>query len=298
MMITACCLLLVLTEFAFSALPQLPQMQVDVTRPTPTRQVRVSTAAELQTAIDNAVKGDEILLTPGSTYAKQNGFVFKPRNDGGWVIVRTDVAYPVDRRIDRNQNLAKLSWSTCTIGFCYVLWESEHKGGDYGWRFELLELVLPDTTGYGTLFSTDYAQYPTAPATSRLIFDRLWIHPAKVTDSAVNGLRCECSQFALINSIIEDIHKQNQESHALSLYQTPGLLFCCFVDVRFVDAVFQRPDSGRQQLLVCLVDRHDHRRRRSCSRRPHSVGHHDHAKLLVQTGCLVPVGVDLRQESL
>lgn len=134
-------------------LPQLPQATVDVSRPTPLRQVRVKDATELQTAINNAKAGDEILLTPGDQlngkivfdyrtkkrpryagvmYAKQNGFVFKPRTDGGWVILRTDVSYPVGQRIDRLQNLAKLSWSTCTIGFCYVLWESDHKGGDYG----------------------------------------------------------------------------------------------------------------------------------------------------------------------
>ena len=90
--------------------PTLPQKQVDVTRPTPLRQVRPADGAALQAAIDAAVAGDEILLMPGATYSKTNGFNFNARKDGGWVILRTDVSYSLDKRIDRQQNLAKLTF--------------------------------------------------------------------------------------------------------------------------------------------------------------------------------------------
>jgi hypothetical protein len=146
--------------------PTLPQKQVDVTRPTPLRQVRPADGAALQAAIDAAVAGDEILLMPGVTYAKTNGFNFNARKDrrmGHSAHRRVLFARQAHRsptkscQIDvqvvvivgrsefalTNRRLIVRLASSCTIGSCYVLWHAAGTGGDFGWRFELFEVVIP-----------------------------------------------------------------------------------------------------------------------------------------------------------
>jgi hypothetical protein len=87
-------LLVVLSTAAAFAMtyPQLPTAVVDVTCcPPVTRTIPVHTAAQLQTALDKAQLGDEIVLDAGSTY--EGNFILRALGGtNGWVTIRSSAA--------------------------------------------------------------------------------------------------------------------------------------------------------------------------------------------------------------
>src|SRR5206468_2106041 len=76
---------------ATATIATLPQATVSTTYPTPVRQVKVPAGSNLQTALNAAQPGDELLLAPGATFTGN----FTLPNKGtstAWITVRTDVS--------------------------------------------------------------------------------------------------------------------------------------------------------------------------------------------------------------
>lgn len=209
-------------SLAVLSAPVLPLATVDVTRPSPLRSVPVSDGAALQTAINAAVDGDEILLSPGALYALPNGFKL-PRRPGstGWVIVRTNLAFPVGTRVSRALNLAVMTYSNAGTSTPHIIeptWPRE--GGVFGFRFELINFRAdyPSNSAIIAIY-TDGGSWPVY---RKLIVDRCWIHPANAGINRGNGIQWQASDFAVINSIIEDIKWPGTESHALGTVEGSG----------------------------------------------------------------------------
>ena len=75
---------------AIATLATLPQATVSTTYPTPVRQVKVAAGSNLQTALNAAQPGDELLLAPGATFT--GNFTLPSKGTStAWITVRTDV---------------------------------------------------------------------------------------------------------------------------------------------------------------------------------------------------------------
>ncbi len=195
--------------------PELPRAIPDTVRPTATRTVRATTAAELQSAIDNAVAGDEILLTPGTTYSRSQGFTLPARNDGGWVTIRGDMpSVAKDVRVDSTLNFPVL---TCTGTVCSTVSASEP--GDHGWRFETLEI----TGGWdGTTAMVALHPSPATDVINRMVFDRVYVHAGDPNWDLRRCFMANVAGFALLRSVVTECHQRGFDSQAVLVWNTPG----------------------------------------------------------------------------
>ena len=77
------------------------------------------------------------------------------------------------------------------------------------------------------------------------------MHPVSQTSQSLDGIRCLCSHGAVINSIIEDIHWQNRETHCISGYEVPGPLLISnnFLSASSIGVLFGGADARRAELL-------------------------------------------------
>lgn len=179
-----------------AAVAELPRDTAATPYPAMKQQVRLSLIANLQSALNNAQPGDEILLPPGSSFT---GDFMLPKHAGAgaasctsWIIVRTDVpdsllGAPGVRMTPsraRALSLAKIqtpdnqqaigsAWGVANVG-C--------------WRLVGLE-ILPGPTGNdvnGLVRFGDHAETDSTHQAHHLVLDRSYVH-GSATPSPKNG---------------------------------------------------------------------------------------------------------------
>ena len=73
-----------------AALPEGPRVTVDTTLPTVTGQtITVAAGGSLQSAVDSAQPGDQIVLQAGATYG---AVTLRTKNGSGWILIRSSRA--------------------------------------------------------------------------------------------------------------------------------------------------------------------------------------------------------------
>lgn len=244
---------LVLLSLALASIPAptLPASMNPNPPFSPSRTIRPTNGAQLQAALNSAVDNDLILLQPGVTYSTTSvGFLLSPRVSSGWVVVRTEgVAHPATDRVVKTLNLAKIQSANASPEFAYAI--LANTGGWFGFRFELVEIVGVNGQRRIVSITGGNRVAPTDPLPAGFIFDRVWIRPNAATDENSFGISGSANvrkkerfffllikfsqQFALINSIVEDIHAAtalNQESKCLGFIE--GSVF--LIDNNFLSA--------------------------------------------------------------
>jgi hypothetical protein len=203
---------------------ELPRASVSTTYPAITRKVRVPAGANLQTAIDAAQPGDELLLAPGATYTGE----FLLRNKGtstAWIVIRTDVSdaalgAPGTRMTPsraRSLNLAKILTPTNQPAL-YTALSAHH--------YRLTGVEISATGGrdvYSLLAFGDGsgAQNSLAVVANNLILDRSYVHGL----SNLNLRRCmtlNSATSAVIDSWLGECHSNMGDSQAILGTSGPG----------------------------------------------------------------------------
>ena len=204
---------------------ELPRTTVNTAYPVPARQIRVPAGANLQSAIDAAQPGDELLLAPGASYVG-NFYLRDKGTSTQWVTIRTDlsdaaIGAPGTRMTPSrasSANLAKILtpniYSTITTDLT-----AHH------WRFSGVEIGtvpgVPEMNVIVRLGDNTTAQNSAATTANNLIFDRTYIH-AQATGSARRCIMLNSASTAVVDSWVSECHSNNGDSQAILGHNGPG----------------------------------------------------------------------------
>ena len=209
-----------------SATPaELPRATVNTAYPSPARQVRVPSGADLQAAINAAQPGDELLLAPGAVYI---GNFWLPNKGGSssWITIRTDVSdaaigAPGTRMTPSRAagaNLARIQspniYSTITTDLT-----AHH------YRFTGVEIGATssanDINAIVRFGDNTTAQNSAATTANNLILDRTYIHGLP----NLSTRRCvmlNSASTAVIDSWLSECHSNDGDSQAIVGWNGPG----------------------------------------------------------------------------
>lgn len=208
------------------ALPAAPAL-LSVTYPTVTgRQWLVRAGDNLQSALNNAKRGDEIVLQAGATFT---GNFTLPAKSGtianGWIIVRSEKLslLPAGARVVPSQ--ASLMAKIVTPGVSPAI-RTATSGSTSGWYLAGLELTIaPSVTKqqYGVIWLGDGSglQNSLSAVASDLVLDRLYIH-AQTTTYVSRCVQFNSKRTAIINSYVSECHAKGYDSQAIAGWNGPG----------------------------------------------------------------------------
>lgn len=180
----------------------------------------VRSTDELQAAIDSAIPGQTIWLTPGQLYTGHIRLPAWKGADTRPIVIRTGGAdaVPDGTRLtpDRAAKLAKLQ----SPDNAPVL--STSPGARY-WRIELVEF-LPNRGGEDDIIAlggsrTNQTDRATVP--SDLVLDRVYIHGDPAAGQK-RGIALNSSRTTISNSYIADIKADGTDSQAIAGWNGPG----------------------------------------------------------------------------
>src|SRR5262249_15877738 len=185
------------------------------------RRVPVSSGAELQRALDNALAGDVIALAPGATLRAPDGsFVLRNRSipANQWVIVRSASpafddggAVPPNTRVSRdNANAMPQLRATANNAPAIVA-----EDGARGYRLVGLDI------GADASVSQLVNLVDLRPGSSDIVVDRCYLH-GNDTGNFRRGVILSGARIAVIESDIENIHDGNTDSQAVGGSLGPG----------------------------------------------------------------------------
>jgi hypothetical protein len=202
----------------------LPRASVNTAYPTPVRQVRVPAGANLQSAIDAAQPGDELLLAPGASYVGN----FYLRNKGSstaWITIRTDlsdgaIGSPGTRMTPSraaSANLAKIMtpniYSTITTDLT-----AHH------WRLTGVEIGATTSVVQNTIvrFGESAATQNSASTTANnLVLDRTYVH-GQSSGSVRRCIILNSATSAVVDSWVSACHSNDGDSQAIIGWNGPG----------------------------------------------------------------------------
>ena len=201
----------------------LPRLSVNTTYPSVTRQVKVPAGANLQTAINNARLGDELLLAPGAVYTGQ--FYLPNKGSNSWIVIRTDlpdatIGLPGTRMTPSRAasvKLAKIMGSSTYGAMATNLGASHYRftGVEFG------SAVGGDINAIVRFGDATSAQNTVASIANNLILDRVYIHAT----SSQNVRRCvmlNSATSAVIDSWLSECHSNYGDSQAIVSWNGPG----------------------------------------------------------------------------
>ena len=206
--------------------PTLPLNYVDSKYVAPTGStINVPAGGDLQTAINNAKPGDEIVLQAGATYT--GNFVLPVKSGGDathWVTIRTSSMSwlpPEGTRVSPSyaSAMAKIvTWDATAPAIATA------PSANY-YRLVGLEITFPSTAtiNYGIVRfgSSGTDQNTLAQVPHHFVVDRSWVHG----QTSVNTQRCvtlNSAWTAVVDSYLSDCHGKGFDAQAIGGWNGPG----------------------------------------------------------------------------
>ncbi|HEV7993569.1 MAG TPA: hypothetical protein VGP25_17205 [Gemmatimonadaceae bacterium] len=209
-----------------SKLAALPRATVPTAYPATTRQVRVPASANLQSVINAAQPGDELLLAPGATFVGN----FTLPNKGtstNWIVIRTDlpdasIGAAGTRMTPSRAASARLA-KVLSPNYAAAIGTA---AGAHHYRLTGLEIAATSaatTMNVLLRFGDDAAngQRTMASVPHDLVIDRAYVHG----NSTLNMKRCvtfNSAWTAAVDSWISECHDHGSDSQAILGYNGPG----------------------------------------------------------------------------
>ena len=205
---------------------ELPRTTLNFSYPAKTGQtIYVAAGGNLQTALNNAQRGDEIVLAAGATFT--GNFVLPPKTGtaaNGWIVVRSEQLSQLPARGTRVKpsnagQMPKLVTATVDAAL-------KTQGATSGWWLAGLEItVSPSLTAqqYGlvSLGIGGSPQTSLSSVPSDLVLDRLYIHGQSNTQlSRCVGLHSARTQIS--DSWLDECHGKGFDSQAIWGGNGPG----------------------------------------------------------------------------
>ncbi len=207
--------------------PALPNAYVNTTYTPPTGQtIHVPAGGNLQTAIDQAKRGDVITLQPGVTYT--GNFILRANKTGtGYITIRTSASDaslpPQGTRLtpSRYASILPTVQTGSTAGGSVFITEI----GASGYRLLGLEITAaPNVSSLNALVQFGdggSAQNTLAKVARDLIIDRSWVHGTATIDLR-RCLTLNSAWSAVVDSYLSDCHSKGSDSQAIVGWNGPG----------------------------------------------------------------------------
>jgi hypothetical protein len=207
--------------------PELPRDSVDVTWVAPTgRTINVRRGDNLQSALQSAKRGDEVVLEAGAEFRGHFQLPAKPGEPSdGWITVRTsalDQLPPAGSRIDPAQHSALMPKLITNDDRPALYTEAEASG----WRIVGIEITVEPGIArvqQGLVLLGDGSQVQRSPQQlpHDLILDRVYVHG----QPNVNLKRCvalNSARSAIVDSQLLECHGKGFDSQAILGWNGPG----------------------------------------------------------------------------
>jgi hypothetical protein len=205
---------------------ELPRTYLNFSYPAKTGQtILVPPGGSLQTALNNAQRGDEIVLTAGATYS--GNFVLPTKSGtsaNGWIVIRSDKSGQlpsIGTRVTKSH--ASLMAKIVTPNTDGAIKTS---GATSGWWLVGLEVTVSASLtaqqyGIVMLGQSGSPQTSLSSAPSDIVLDRMYIHGQTTTNLsrcvALNSARTQVS-----DSYIVECHGKDFDSQAIAGWNGPG----------------------------------------------------------------------------
>jgi hypothetical protein len=187
----------------------------------------------LQTAINEAVPGDTIVLRAGQTYYGNYTLKAKSATATNFITIKSDAvvtSLPATgvRLVPQGKPgantprsaLARLSGQGGTYRSSPII---RAEPGAHHYRLQFLEIDGTANDGYGTLViigNNDSTQTTSAQAPYSIVLDRLWIH-GHAWKGIRRGIAVNGRSIDVLNSYIDDIFALG-DSQAIAAFNAPG----------------------------------------------------------------------------
>jgi hypothetical protein len=206
--------------------PILPLVLLNYTYPTVTgRTIKVAEGGNLQSALNNARRGDEIVLAAGATFT--GNFVL--RNKGGsvadgWIILRSEGSTRLPAQGTRVSPGNSLLMSTIMTPNVNAAISTE--AGASGWWLSGLEITVSpalNTLAYGlvSLGEVGRKQSTIESVPTDIVLDRLYIH-AQTTTNILRCVALNSARTQITDSYLADCHAKGYDSQAIWGGNGPG----------------------------------------------------------------------------
>ena len=184
------------------------------------------TSAQLSSAFKSSLPGDTIVLDAGVTYTGNFYLPAKVNPSGKWIYVTSSAVgkLPVGQRVSSGNATSMPKIVTPNVAAAL-----QFNSGANHWRFAGIEVTSNSSYCVSGRNCMSYFLVGTQqPGTGwvipdSIIFDRCYLHGQPTVDLQ-HGIIMMGSNYAVINSDIEEIHYQGSDSQALVAYYTPGPL--------------------------------------------------------------------------
>ncbi len=207
--------------------PELPRDSVDVTWVAPTgRTINVRQGDNLQSALQSAKRGDEVVIEAGAEFRGHFQLPAKPGEPSdGWITVRTsalDQLPPAGTRIDPAQHSALMP-KLITNDDRPALYTEDAASG---WRIVGIEITVESALGrvqQGLVLLGDGSRMQRTPQQlpHDLILDRVYVHG----QPNVNLKRCvalNSARTAIVDSQLLECHGRGFDSQSILGWNGPG----------------------------------------------------------------------------
>lgn len=212
------------TSTGSATLPQLPTL-LNFSYPALTGKSWVVNAGDnLQLALNNAQRGDEIVIQAGATFTGNFVLPAKSGNaSNGWIVIRTDKSAQLPPQGTRvTPTHSSLMPKLITPNAAPAL---KTAASASGWWISGVEFSLAAglTTNYGlvTLGDGSGAQNSLSLVPSDLVLDRTYVHATSTTQTsrcvALNSARTQVS-----DSYLHECHGKGYDTQAIASWNGPG----------------------------------------------------------------------------
>jgi hypothetical protein len=204
-----------------SAEPELPRVTVDVSMPAVTGQsIRVNAGGDLQSALNNAQPGDEIVVQAGATFT--GPFTLPVKSGTGWIIVRSSGTLPAAGTRVKPSDAAQMpklvsQWATEPV--------LQTAAGAHHFRLVGLEITAAAgatqagalvTLGDGGANQNTLAQVP-----HDLVLDRVYVHGTPTLDFQ-RCIALNSGAAAIVDSYLSECHARGMDSQVIGGWNGSG----------------------------------------------------------------------------
>src|SRR5262249_22204550 len=198
--------------------PEPPRVYLNTAYVAPTgRSINVNAGGNLQSALDQALPGDVIVIQAGATFT--GNFTLPNKSGTGWITVRTSTP---DTNLPQGVRVVPASASLMPK----LLSPNDNPviqtdSGAHHFRFVGIEFGVTQGTYIYGIVAFDGEQTTAAQTPHDLIIDRCYIH-GNTNDGSRRGLLMNSASTAVIDSYISNIHEVGADSQAIAAWNGPG----------------------------------------------------------------------------